>query len=73
MSMRVLKEIVFVAMGDETFRRKLVFEPDTTLSQYDLTQEELKALRLGDKQKLIDLGLEEHFAQYGYLLFSKRR
>lgn len=73
MSVRVLKEIIFVAMGDETFRHKLVFEPEQTMSQYDLTQEELKALRTGDKQKMIDLGLQEQYAQYGSLLFSKRR
>jgi hypothetical protein len=73
MSVRVMKEIIFVAMGDETFRSKLVFEPDETLSQYDLTQEELKALRLGDKNKMVGLGLDANLAEYGYLLFAKRR
>ena len=73
MSIRILKEIVFVAMGDEIFRQKLVFQPDETLGQYDLTLEELKALRMGDKKKMIELGLEENLAQYGYLLFSKQR
>ncbi|HEX2911629.1 MAG TPA: hypothetical protein VH186_12535 [Chloroflexia bacterium] len=73
MSVRVLKEIIFIAMGDEIFRHKLVFEPDETLSQYDLTLEELKALRTGDRQKMVEMGLEENLAQYGYLMFSKRR
>lgn len=73
MSVRVMKEIIFVAMGDENFRTKLVFEPDETLSQYDLTQEEMKAMRFGDKQKMVSMGLEENLAQYGYLMFSKRR
>lgn len=73
MSVRVMKEIIFIAMGDEIFRQKLVFEPDETLSQYDLTQEEMKAMRLGDKQKMVGMGLEENLAQYGYLMFSKRR
>jgi hypothetical protein len=73
MSVRVIKEIIFIAMGDENFRQKLVFEPDETLSQYDLTQEEYKALRLGDKDKLVSMGLEANLAQYGHLMFSKRR
>lgn len=73
MSVRVMKEIIFIAMGDENFRQKLVFEPDETLGQYDLTFEELKSLRTGDKKRMVELGLEEEFAQYGYLLFSKRR
>ncbi len=73
MSIRILKEIVFIAMGDEIFRQKLVFEPEQTLSHYDLTVEELKALRNGDKKKMIELGLDENLAQYGYLLFSKQR
>ena len=73
MSVRVMKEIIFIAMGDENFRTKLVFEPDETLSQYDLTQEEMKAMRFGDKQKMVSMGLEENLAQYGYLMFSKRR
>ncbi len=73
MSIRVMKEIIFVAMGDEIFREALVFKPDETLNQYDLTLEELKALRTGDKKKMIELGLEENLAQHGYLLFSKRR
>ncbi len=73
MSVRVIKEIIFIAMGDENLRYKLIFEPDETLSQYDLTQEEIKALRMGDKEKLVSMGLEANLAQYGQLLFSKRR
>ncbi len=73
MSMRVLKEIIFVAMGNEIFRQRLVFEPDDTLKYYDLTQDELYALRMGDKEKMIEMGLEENLAEYGRLMFSKRR
>ncbi len=73
MSLRVLKEIIFIAMGDENFRQTLVFQPDETLGQYDLTYEELKALRTGDKKKMVEMGLEENLAQYGQLLLSKKR
>ena len=73
MSLQVLKEIVFVAMGDESFRQKLVFEPDETLGKYDLTQDELLALRLGSKDRLTKLGLDAGLATYGAALFSKRR
>jgi hypothetical protein len=71
--MAVLKEVVFVAMGNEIFRRRLVFEPDETLCYFDLSKEELSALRLGDKEKMVAMGLEENLAEYGRLLFSKRR
>jgi len=73
MSVQVLKEIVFVAMGDESFRQKMVFNPDEMLSRYDLTQEELMALRLGSKERLEALGLDAGLATYGAALFSKRR
>lgn len=73
MSMAVLKEVIFVAMGNEIFRRKLVFEPDETLSHFDLSKDELYALRMGDKDKMVQMGLDENLAEYGRLLFSKRR
>jgi hypothetical protein len=73
MSMRVVKEIVFVAMGDEIFRRKLAFNPDETLAPYDLTSQEYLALRKGDKEALVKLGLDEQLANYARMLFSKIR
>lgn len=73
MSARVVKEVIFVAMGDEIFRRQLVAEPEETLSQFDLTLEETKALLTGDKAKLITFGLDEGLANYGQLLLSKKR
>lgn len=73
MSVQVLKEIVFVAMGDETFRQKLVFQPEETLTHYDLTQQELIALRLGDYNRLTKLGLDPGLAQYAAAMFSKKR
>jgi hypothetical protein len=73
MSLRVIKEVIFIAMGDEIFRQAMVFHPDETLAPYDLSYEELKALRSGDKKKMIEMGLEENLAEYGRLLFSKQR
>ena len=73
MSVRVMKEIIFIAMGDEYFRQRLVFEPDDVLSQYDLTQEELKAMRFGDKKRMIEMGIDENLAEYGRLILSKKR
>lgn len=73
MSLQIMKEIVFVAMGDENFRQQLVFQPDETLSKYDLTQEELMALRLGSRERLMALGLDKGLAEYGAAMFSKRR
>jgi hypothetical protein len=73
MSLQILKEIVFVAMGDETFRQKLAFNPDEILSKYELTKEELLALRLGSSDRMKALGLDPALAEYGASLFSKRR
>lgn len=69
----MVKEIVFVAMGNETFRRRLAFEPDEVLPQYDLSKDELYALRMGDKAMLVKMGLDENLAEYARVLFSKRR
>ncbi len=73
MSVFVMKEIIYIAMGDEIFRHSLVMEPDEVLAKYELTFEELKALRTGDKKKMVEMGLEESLAQYGYWMFSKKR
>ena len=73
MSLLVMKEIVFIAMGDETYRRKLVFEPEEVLEPYDLTEEERYALRTGDYEKLKQLGLDPQLAEYGAKLFSRVR
>ncbi len=73
MSLRVLKEIIFVSMGDELIRRRIIFHPDDILPKYDLTDEELVALRLGDKDKLKALGLDENLAAYGAAMFSRTR
>jgi hypothetical protein len=73
MSIRVVKEVIFVAMGDETFRRKLVFEPDETLAPYELTPQEYLALRKGDKEALVKMGVDDQLATYARLLFSKTR
>jgi hypothetical protein len=73
MSLRVLKEIVYISMGDEIFRRNIVFEPDEWLPKYDITEDEMLALRFGDKKKLVELGLEEGLATYAEAIFSRRR
>jgi hypothetical protein len=73
MSIRVVKEVIFVAMGDEYFRRKLAFNPDETLAPYELTSQEYLALRKGDKDALMKMGLDEQLATYARMLFSKTR
>jgi hypothetical protein len=73
MSLRVVREVIFVAMGDERFRHKLVFEPDETLEPYELTDKEFLALRLGDKDALVQMGIDENLATYAQMLFSKTR
>lgn len=46
-------------MEDEGFRAKLQANPDATLAQFDLTAEEIAAIKSADPAKLEDLGVDE--------------
>jgi len=63
MSKAGVEAVVNKAMADETFRRKLKENPVTALSGFDLTPEEVAALKSGDKAKLQQLGVDERISK----------
>ncbi len=50
-------------MSDETFRKKLKENPSAALSGFDLTPEEINALKSGDKTKLQQLGVDDRISK----------
>lgn len=50
-------------MEDEGFRTQLQANPDATLAQFDLTPEEIAAIKSADPSKLEDLGVDERVSK----------
>jgi hypothetical protein len=63
MSKAGVQAVVNKAMSDETFRKKLKENPSAALSGFDLTPEEINALKSGDKTKLQQLGVDERISK----------
>lgn len=59
MSREGVVSFVTRAMEDEAFRAQLKANPDATLAQFDLTAEEIAAIKSADPAKLEDLGVDE--------------
>ncbi len=63
MSRAGVEAVVTKVMADEKFRRKLKENPDATLSGFDLTPEEVRAIKSGDSVKLKHLGVDERISK----------
>lgn len=63
MSKAGVESVVNKAMTDESFRKQLKENPDTALRGFDLTPEEIAALKTGDGSKLHDLGVDERISK----------
>ncbi|MGH2452358.1 MAG: Os1348 family NHLP clan protein [bacterium] len=59
MSREGLVSFVTRVMADEDFRSQLEANPDATLAQFDLTAEEIAAIKNADSAKLEQLGVDE--------------
>ena len=59
MSKAGVEALVKKAMADETFRRQLKESPDAAIRGYDLTPEEIAAIKSRDATKLASWGLDE--------------
>ncbi|MGH2452361.1 MAG: Os1348 family NHLP clan protein [bacterium] len=59
MSREGVVSFVTRAMEDEAFRAQLKANPDATLAQFDLTAEEIAAIKSADPTKLEHLGVDE--------------
>ncbi len=69
MSKAGVQAVVNKAMSDETFRKKLKENPSTAFTGFDLTPEEINALKSGDKTKLQQLGVDERISKVAVDMF----
>ena len=53
-------------LNDESFQAKLKADPGTALSDFDLTAEEIEAIRSGSQEQLEALGLDARLSKYGW-------
>ncbi len=63
MSREGLVHFITRAMEDESFRAQVKANPDAALAQFDLTVEEIAAIKSGDRSKLQDLGVDERVSK----------
>jgi hypothetical protein len=47
------------AAKDQRFNWRMMTDPDSALSQFDLTPQEIDALKSCDRARLVDCGLDE--------------
>jgi hypothetical protein len=63
MSKRGVELLLMRALGDGDFRTELRDEPDTALAKFDLTEEERQAILGGDKNALLEFGIDKRLIQ----------
>ena len=54
------------AISDEAFQAQLKSEPDKILGQFDLTQEEISAIKSGSEEELKALGLDARLSKMSF-------
>lgn len=69
MSVEAMLEVIERATADRAFRAQLRSNPDAVLLNFELTADELAALRSGNRRTLRALGLPEDFDDRPLLLW----
>lgn len=64
MSLRALIDVTYKLMTDGEYRNLLVNAPDSALAQFELTPQEIEALKTRDRWLLEEVGLEEWTARW---------
>lgn len=64
MSLRALIDVTYKLMTDGEYRNLLVNSPDAALAQFELTPQEIEALKSRDRWLLEEVGLEEWTARW---------
>lgn len=60
---KALEDVVSRALVEPGFRKLLREDPNTALAGYDLTPDEIAALREGNSERLMSLGIDERMAK----------
>jgi hypothetical protein len=63
-SLRALIDVTYKLMTDGEYRNLLVNSPDAALSPFELTPQEIEALKSRDRWLLEEAGLEEWTARW---------
>lgn len=63
MSKRGVELVLMRALGDGDFRADMRERPDTALARFDLTDEERQAILGGDKNALLEFGIDKRLLQ----------
>jgi Aromatic-ring-opening dioxygenase LigAB, LigA subunit/Nif11 domain len=63
MSREGVASFLVKVMEDEGFRNQLKSSPEATLAQFDLTPEEVAAIKSADPSKIQDLGVDERVSK----------
>jgi hypothetical protein len=63
MSKRGVELVLMRALGDGDFRTAMQEHPDTALARFDLTDEERQAILAGDKNALLEFGIDKRLIQ----------
>jgi hypothetical protein len=64
LSLRALIDVTTKLMTDGDYRNLLVNDPDSALSQFNLTPQEVEAVKSRDRWLLEECGLEEWTARW---------
>lgn len=67
MSREGLVNFVSRVMADEGFRTQLKASPDATLAHFDLTAEEIAAIKSADPGKLEQAGVDERVTKMSFM------
>lgn len=63
MSREGVASFLVKVMEDEGFRTQLKASPEATLAQFDLTPEEIAAIKSADPSKIQELGVDERVSK----------
>ena len=63
MSREGVASFLVKVMEDEGFRSQLKASPEATLAQFDLTPEEIEAIKSADPSKIQELGVDERVSK----------
>ena len=65
MSKEAVVDFIEKVLNDEGFQAQLKSDPDKVLGQFDLTTEEVAAIRSGSEEELKALGLDARLTKFG--------
>ena len=66
MSTEGVVEFIDRVLNDESFQAQLKAEPEKALSQFDLTNEEIAAIKSGGDERLKSLGLDARLSKMSF-------